>query len=289
MPPRHPQKILGAYERLTLAYLLSASALIFLLRRDAHAAVFYAALNLGVALGIAAICACAARWQGKITRAARHWYPLAVFAYCFKQLDTFSLLFVGEWRDNWAVAFDHAVFGVHPTEWLARHSAMWLTEVMMAFYATYYFYTVALLAALYAARESGRYWQVVTSTAAAYVSGYVIAMLVPMEGPRHALAALHPAPLEGGVLTALIAEIQRFGGVHGAAFPSLHVAGAMVAVLCARSCRRAMFWIFLPLFAGMCVSAVYTRYHYAVDVLGGLLIGWLGWKAGTRLEAGRAD
>jgi membrane-associated phospholipid phosphatase len=68
--------------------------------------------------------------------------------------------------------------------------------------------------------------------------------------------------------------------VHGAAFPSLHVAGSFVALLGAREYARRLFWIFLPFFAAMCVSTVYGRYHYVADIFGGLLIGAMGfWLA----------
>jgi hypothetical protein len=44
--------------------------------------------------------------------------------------------------------------------------------------------------------------------------------------------------LNGGFSTALIEAIERYGRVHGAAFPSAHVAGSMVAILCAWRYRR---------------------------------------------------
>jgi membrane-associated phospholipid phosphatase len=110
-------------------------------------------------------------------------------------------------------------------------------------------------------------------------------LVFPIEGPYHTLRALQQGPLAGGPVTALMEFIQRFGRVHGAAFPSLHVAGTLVALLGARQYARRLFWVFLPLFAAMCVSTVYGRYHYAADVLGGLIVGAVGFWLAEQWEA----
>jgi membrane-associated phospholipid phosphatase len=81
----------------------------------------------------------------------------------------------------------------------------------------------------------------------------------------------------------LIELIERFGRVHGAAFPSAHVAGSMVAICASWRYRRGLFWICLPFFVSMCVATVYGRYHYIADVLAGIAVGGLGFAAGNWL------
>jgi len=83
--------------------------------------------------------------------------------------------------------------------------------------------------------------------------------------------------------TATIELVEHFGRVHGAAFPSAHVAGSMVALLAARRYKPWLFWICLPFFAAMCVATVYGRYHYVADVIAGIAMGAIGWTAGQRL------
>jgi len=116
-----------------------------------------------------------------------------------------------------------------------------------------------------------------------YVFGYVIAMLFPAESPYFTLAGQWHRALAGGPFTALVMLIEKYGRVHGAAFPSQHVAGAMAALWGAWRHRRWLFWIFLPFVACMCVSTVYVRNHYMADVLGGLVTGTLGYFLGCRL------
>ena len=98
-------------------------------------------------------------------------------------------------------------------------------------YMTYFLYLVILPAILYAQKDRLAFWTVMVSTAVAHYSVYVIAILLPIESPHYSLAALQPNPLTGGYCTATIDLIERFGRVHGAAFPSAHVAGSMVAIL----------------------------------------------------------
>jgi membrane-associated phospholipid phosphatase len=106
---------------------------------------------------------------------------------------------------------------------------------------------------------------------------------LPIESPYYSLAALQSKPLTGGCFTAAINLIEHFGRVHGAAFPSAHVAGSMVAILASWKYRRWLFWVCLPFFASMCVATVYGRYHYVADVLAGLVVGTIGFAAGNKL------
>lgn len=210
---------------------------------------------------------------------------LAVFLFCFEELNDLVHLIFPRWFDPWLIGFDFALLGVHPTVWLQQFATPALNELMQFAYITYYLYTVILCAALYRAGQWRAFWKVMTASAVAYTLGYLVAILLPIESPYHALAALHTAALDGGFFTALINGIEHYGRVHGAAFPSAHVSGATVALLGAWRYRRRMFTAFLPFYLLMLVSTVYGRYHYVADVLAGLLVGWVGTLLVTRREA----
>jgi membrane-associated phospholipid phosphatase len=158
-----------------------------------------------------------------------------------------------------------------------------LNDFMQFAYMTYFLYLVILPAILYAERKRIEFWTVMVSTAVAHYSVYVLAVLLPVESPYYSLASLQTKPLMGGAPTALIELIERFGRVHGAAFPSAHVAGSMVAICASWRYRRWLFWICLPLFVSMCVATVYGRYHYIADVLAGVVVGSFGFLAGSWL------
>lgn len=278
----------GPCEWVTLGYLGVANLLLLVFHRNLPGAGKYFLLHCAIAAGILALVRAAEQWPSAGMHFARYWYPFALFIFFFEELHYLVHLIFPGWFDHWLVTFDFALFGAHPTVWLEQFATPATNDLMAFFYLTYYLYTVVLAGALYAKQEWRNFWTVMTATATAYAMEYLIALAFPIEGPYHTLRALQQGALEGGPVTALMDFIQRFGRVHGAAFPSLHVAGAFVALLGARQFARRLFWIFLPLFATMCVSTVYGRYHYVADIFGGLIVGAAGFWIAERWEAKRA-
>ena len=276
---------LRAYEWLTLGYLLFLNTLILLFHRNlAHPWRFFFA-HFGVAAAIVALCYAAERRPGRIVRFWRHWYPFVLFIGFFEELHFLSRLVHARWFDEALLAFDYAVLGAHPTLWLEQFASPLLNDAMAFAYMTYYFYTVVLVGILYVRGELAAFRTTMLGTAIAYCCGYVIALLWPMEGPYHTLGHLQKvAQLDGYVFTAVMNVVQGVGRVHGAAFPSLHVAGATVAVLAAWRYRRWLFWVFLPLYLAMLIATMYGRYHYFADLPAGFALGVLGFWLARKWE-----
>lgn len=275
----------GPFEWVMVGYLALVNLLIVAFRHNLPRAELFLAGHWALAGAIVLLAWAAARWPHPALRFVRCWYPLAMFLFCFEELHYLVHLIHAGWLDHWLIRFDYALLGMHPTVWLQQFASPALNELMQASYMTYYFYTVVLCGALYLHGEWPAFWRVMTASAAAYTTGYVISIVFPIESPYHALAALHTVELHGGFFASLIEWIERYGRVHGAAFPSAHVSGATVAMLGAWHYRRRMFAAFLPFYLLMLVSTVYGRYHYVADVLAGLAVAWMGW----RLVAGREE
>jgi len=278
----------GAFEWVTFAYLAWLEAIVLLCHRNIpHAGRYFAAHAL-VATALACLIARAARSRSEFVRFARHWYPLPLYIFFFEELQGLVHAIFPGWFDRWLVAFDYRLTGVHPSVWMARFASPSLNDFMQFAYMTYFLNLVILPAILYARRDRLAFWTMMTSTAVANYSIYVIAILLPIESPYYSLASLQTKPLTGGGCTALIGLIERFGRVHGAAFPSAHVAGSTVAMLAAWRYRRWLFWVCLPFFVCMCVATVYGRYHYVADVLAGFAVGAAGFALGTKLTGNPA-
>ena len=273
------------FEQVTFAYIAWLEALLLTFHHNIPHAAKFAALHLAIAATIAQLAKSAASTQNPAIQFARSWYPLPLYIFFFEELQHLVHAIFPTWFDSWLIQFDHRLAGVHPSVYLARYATPALNDAMQFAYMTYFLYLVILPAILYAQKNSKAFWTVMTSTAIAHYSVYVIAILFPIESPYFALASLNPAPLNGGAFTATIELIEHFGRVHGAAFPSAHVAGSMVAILAARRYKPWLFWLCLPFFVSMCVATVYGRYHYIADVLAGLAVGAAGWVAGQYLVA----
>ena len=273
----------GAFEWVALSYLGVSGLLIAIFARHLPGAAKYLATQAGVAAGIVTLCGLARRATSSALRFLRDWYPQALFLFCFEELHYLVHLLFRGWFDRWLIAFDYWLVGAHPTVWLEQFARPGLNDFMQMAYITYFLYLSILGALLYRRGERRAFWTVMTCSIAAYAIGYVTAILFPIQSPYHALGALQHVELTGGFFTSLIGLIERFGRVHGAAFPSAHVSGSVVALLGAWRYRRWLFWVFLPFFMCMLVSTVYGRYHYIADVLGGLIVGAIGFALGHRL------
>lgn len=203
---------------------------------------------------------------------AHAWYPLAMPLLLFHEVAHLTFLFADDWRDHYVLAFEARLFPEPPTVWLGRHATLLITEVLQIGYLSYYGMLIVVAALLYRRSDPAPFAGVMAGTVLAYMVCYAIFIAFPTEGPAHTLRHLHTDPLPGGPLYAAVRFLQQ-GGVHGNAFPSAHVAGAMVPLLFAwRYVPRLAAWL-APLVLLMCGAAVYDRYHYAVDVMAGITLG----------------
>ena len=190
---------------------------------------------------------------------------------------------VKEWRDPYLLAFEAALFPEPPTVWLGGFSSVVFSEIVQLGYLSYFLFLVIVAGVLYSRPDTQPFYALMAATMLGYVICYVIFLAFPTEGPAHTLRHLHTQPLPGGLLYSTVLFIQK-AGTHGNAFPSAHVVGAVVPVIFAwRYVPKLAPWL-LPLLVLMCIGAVYDRYHYASDMLGGLIIGaaaaWLMLRGG---------
>jgi len=282
----------GAFEWIALGYLGLSSALIAMFAENlAHPARMIGVQALAGTM-ILVLCRMEARMAESANRQCenfsskfwhfwRHWYPHLFFLFCFEELAKLVHLITPGWQDAKLIAFDTWLTGVNPSLWLERFAHPALNEFMEFAYFTYFVYLLILAGILYYQREWKSYWAAMTYSAVGYTFGYVISMFFPVQSPWFTLAGMWHGDLAGGPFTALINFIEKCGRVHGAAFPSQHVAGAMAALWGAWRHRRWLFWIFLPFVMCMCVSTVYVRNHYVADVLAGMVTGTLGYVIGN--------
>jgi membrane-associated phospholipid phosphatase len=281
----------GMFEGVALGYLGVSSVLILFFAENLVHPVRLIGRHVLVAGVILVLCWMEARTgtgTGRSVRPAlrfwRCWYPHLFFLFCFEEMGRLAHLVQPGWQDAKLMAFDHWLTGVNPSLWLERFAHPVLNEFMQFAYFSYFLFLLILGAILYHRREWANYWEVMTYSAIGYSLGYIIAMLFPVESPWFKFAGMWHGELAGGPFTAVINFIEKCGRVHGAAFPSQHVAGAMAALWGAWRHRRWLFWVFLPFVFCMCVSTVYVRNHYVADVFGGIVTGTLGYATGRWLK-----
>jgi membrane-associated phospholipid phosphatase len=81
----------------------------------------------------------------------------------------------------------------------------------------------------------------------------------------------YPESVQAGVFFRIMKWMYRVFEAPGAALPSSHVAVALCTVYFSFRYLRPIRYAHLAVACLLCLSTIYCRYHYVVDVLAGLL------------------
>jgi len=275
---------LGAVDRLSIGYLAFTLAVAAVGRDRIDHAAALAAGHVALA-GLILVLARARAAGPRILSEASEWYPLAFFVLFFEEIQVLVHGLRPGWSDAWLIRADYALFGAHPTVWIEQFAGYWLTEYLQLAYTSYFALTIGVAVFLRRRHGLGALRLLMAASSVTYYACYVVFVLFPVEGPYHTLAHLQQVPLDGGPFTAVIEWIERYGRVHGGAFPSAHVAGSVVTLLCAWRYSPRVGWMLAPIVLSILVATVYGRYHYFVDLPAGVLVGAVGYASGRRLAA----
>jgi len=99
------------------------------------------------------------------------------------------------------------------------------------------------------------------------IAGYSL----PAELQQLAVVDYYPQAIQAGPFFQLMAWIYRTFESPGAAMPSSHVAIALCTVFFSFRYLRKIRYVHLVMAVMLCLSTIYCRYHYAVDVVAGVL------------------
>ena len=116
-----------------------------------------------------------------------------------------------------------------------------------------------------------------------YAVGYFGYSVLPALGPYLAMADQFTTPLSGGWLTAVNEKMVLSGSNRVDVFPSLHCGNALYILLSDYQHKRWRFWAYVIPCIGLWASTLYLRYHYFIDVVCGLVLGWVAWKMANRI------
>jgi membrane-associated phospholipid phosphatase len=254
-------------DRMYLVYFVGLGVLIFLLRHRVPGWPAFVALHvIGTGLLVAVVLA------GRLCPTAHAWYPLAMPILTFEEVAQLNFLVVDGWRDVYLLRAEAWLFSEPPTVWLSRFATPVVTEVLELGYFSYFFLLIIVGGVLYRRADKAPFFGVMAASVLSYLLCYAVFITFPTEGPAHTLRHLHTVPLTGGPFHWAVTFVQQ-AGVHGNAFPSAHVAGA-VAVIFLAWCHAPGLALWLtPLVGLLSIGAVYDRYHYVSDVVAGILVG----------------
>jgi membrane-associated phospholipid phosphatase len=218
----------------------------------------------------------------------RHFYPVLLYTGFYRETGVLNEMFVPSYLDVHFVKFEQRLVGFQPSlafmQWLPYR---WASELFYSAYFSYYLMIVGVGLALFL-RERRAFFHYVSVVSFTFYCCYLAFIFLPVTGPRlffrevdHfslpaewlALGAAHPYPeaVKQGIMYHVIATIYDLFEPPGAAFPSSHVAVAICTLYFSYRYLPRIRHAHLVTVILLCLSTVYCRFHYAVDVVAGIL------------------
>jgi membrane-associated phospholipid phosphatase len=182
--------------------------------------------------------------------------------------------------------WDLALFGgVEPTIWAERFVHPVLTDFFTVCYWLFYALAPILGLILYLRKDHRAFRVTMVSVVLCLYLGYIGYVAWPASAPRLFIPEAYHASLRGlAILDYTRAATAAVPLTAFGAFPSLHCAVALLAVLLAFRYQRWFAWVQLPFAAGLVVGTVYLRHHWVVDILAGFVLTVFSFWAGPRIE-----
>jgi membrane-associated phospholipid phosphatase len=218
----------------------------------------------------------------------RHFYPVLMYTGFYRETGMLNRMFVADYLDVHFIAMDQALFGYQPCLKLMQAlPQLWVSEVFYASYFSYYVMIVGVGLALFL-KSRRHFFHYVSVNSFVFYLCYLTYILLPVMGPRAFFRELdsfrlpaevlalagdpsYPESVQVGPFFQIMAWIYRNFESPGAAFPSSHVAIALCTVWFSFRYLRAIRWPHLVVGVLLCISTVYCRYHYVVDVVAGVV------------------
>lgn len=210
--------------------------------------------------------------DGRAWGLARRAYPIAIFPYFYAELAVLNQLVTTARFDDIVIGWEALLFHSQPSIAL-RTWWPWkpLSEYLHLGYFSYYLiptFTVTMFAIrgkLVAVSET------MTAVTLTFVACYAWFIFFPVLGPYHTYIPPDPEAL-GWVFPRITHALVRAGSSHGTAFPSSHVAVAVVTFIQAIHHDRRTAWVLVPFVPALIVGTVYGGFHYAIDALAGIVV-----------------
>jgi len=212
----------------------------------------------------------------KILLIFRMFYPVALMLYGWEELEILvPMVFGSYWATDLIVRLDKLIFGVHPTIWVQQFYQPWLNELMNFFYVAYYPFFILIPLSLIISKKKQEAFAVFSLTCFTYFTNFLLFYFLPVLDPYNVpiLQALQINQQTGYLFVEINRIVQTQAGINTGAFPSSHVAGALVWVLATLRYNKKLGYALVPVVFGIGFSVVYTGLHHAVDPIFGYIWG----------------
>ncbi len=260
-----------AYDWLTISYLVIWIFLISFFFNSIHYAGIF--LSFHIAAVLLSLLLAGMLPEFSLLKIVQRWYPVFFLPLFFTELHyLIPAIRPGDF-DSLLIKLDFLLTSTYPTVWMEHFYHTWLTEILQVAYSTFYFLPLLVLIPLYKRKDVQKFDRVGFMTLLSFYLSYLGYLILPALGPRYYLAHLQTVPLDGnGIFHTINSTLNNLESIQWDAFPSGHVAVALVFAYFAFQFARRTFYLMLPIVAMLIISTVYLRYHYVIDVFSGFLL-----------------
>ncbi|MCK5457213.1 MAG: phosphatase PAP2 family protein [Melioribacteraceae bacterium] len=214
-----------------------------------------------------------------------YWYMVPIVFLSFKEIYFMVKPIRGVDLDQYLINIDRFLFGCDPTHFLFNIANPYLTELLQIVYASFFFLPIILGIDILINKKE-KYFRFATFTVIlGLFLSFIGYFLVPAIGPRF---TLHDFPLTnvelpGLFFTNFLREIVNAGEsiptgtpnpievVQRDVFPSGHTLITLIVMYLSIKLKTCTRYIFIPVGTLLIFSTVYLRYHYVIDLIGGLV------------------
>lgn len=173
---------------------------------------------------------------------------------------------------------DELIFGVAPVIWLERlNDYPAIIEWLSACYYSYFWIMALMLIPVVYLESHTRMAQHMTGALIICAFGHTGYTLVPAQGPVVFLESQFQNELQGGFFLRQVLETVSAAGAQFDVFPSLHTAYLVYFAIIAYVRRdetifKYVFPVLFVIAANMLVATIALRWHWAIDVIFGLIL-----------------
>ncbi|MCB5286522.1 MAG: phosphatase PAP2 family protein [Candidatus Cloacimonetes bacterium] len=201
-------------------------------------------------------------------------YPITLFGYFFTSGYSVNQIIFTRWLDPFFMNIDLKLFGYLPSLiWGKTYAGYLSSEVFHLAYFCYYPMIIGLPVYLYFKKPKA-FKELIFNLCFVFYLCYFIFSILPVIGGRFLQEAMElTQTYRGGPFTHIMVFIYRNTHHLGGAFPSSHVAVALVLTVAALRHAPRLGYLFVVIAFFLTFSTVYCHYHWFIDAMFGILAG----------------
>jgi membrane-associated phospholipid phosphatase len=262
---------LNAIDRVTILYNIIVVIFTLIFRVKIAAYGYHLAFNLSVILLVLLLSL--GRRSSVIktgTGVLSLWYPLILYGLFYYQTGLLNTVVFGRFLDSIFLDMDEQIFGQFPGLFLGGTQGNAFFDEFFHFFYFCYYLIIPLTFILLYRKDVKLFEKFVFQVSTLFYVCFVIFIFLPVEGPvlmRNEYYHGH------GLFRAIVDFIFAKGENPGAGFPSSHVAVTFLVAWWGSSHFKRLKFVYWLTFLFLTIATVYCMFHYAVDAIGGLLLG----------------